>query len=138
VEGISRNRRPYDYEARLRRGDGTYRWFHTRGFPLGDAKGRIVLWHLLQTDVDDRKRAEVDLRRAYDSCADGQPLSHTGNFTADIVADEHVWSEELYRIFEFDPTMKITVQAVRDVITPTICRHSTRGSRALSPEQISI
>jgi PAS domain S-box-containing protein len=54
--------RPYDYEARLRRADGTYRWFHTRGFPLRDAEGRIVLWHLLQTDVDDRKRAEDALR----------------------------------------------------------------------------
>jgi PAS domain S-box-containing protein len=54
--------RPYDYEARLRGGDGTYRWFHTRGFPLRDAEGRVVLWHLLQTDVDDRKRAENALR----------------------------------------------------------------------------
>jgi len=54
--------RPYDYEARLRRADGTYRWFHTRGFPLRDAEGRVVLWHLLQTDVDDRKRAEDALR----------------------------------------------------------------------------
>jgi hypothetical protein len=54
--------RPYDYEARLRRADGTYRWFHTRGFPLRDAEGRIVLWYLLQTDVDDRKRAEDALR----------------------------------------------------------------------------
>jgi signal transduction histidine kinase len=60
----------------------------------------------------------VDLRRAYDSFADGQRLSHTGNFTADIVVDEHVWSEELYRIFEFDPTVPIRVQAVRDVIHP--------------------
>ena len=54
--------RPYDYEARLRRADGTYRWFHTRGFPLRDAEGHIVLWHLLQTDVDDRRRAEDALR----------------------------------------------------------------------------
>jgi PAS domain S-box-containing protein len=53
---------PYDFEARLRRADGTYRWFHTRGFPLRDAEGGIVLWHLLQTDVDDRKRAEDALR----------------------------------------------------------------------------
>jgi len=29
-----------------------------------------------------------------------------------------VWSEELYRIFEFDPAVKISVQAVRDVIHP--------------------
>src|SRR3977135_3452603 len=50
---------PYDVEARLRRADGIYRWFHTHGFPLRDTDGRIVLWYLLQTDVDDRKRAEA-------------------------------------------------------------------------------
>jgi signal transduction histidine kinase len=30
-----------------------------RGFPLRDTEGRIVHWYLLQTDVDDRKRAEA-------------------------------------------------------------------------------
>jgi len=50
---------PYDAVARLRRADGVYRWFHTHGFPLRDTDGRIVLWYLLQTDVDDRKRSEA-------------------------------------------------------------------------------
>ena len=109
---------PGDAEARLRRHDGEYRWFIFRANPLRDESGRIVRWYGVNADIEDRKRAEVDLRRAYDSFADAQRLSHTGNFTADIVADEHVWSEELYRIFEFDPAMKITVQAVRDVIHP--------------------
>ena len=49
---------PFDFEGRLRRADGVYRWFHMRGFPLRDTEGRIVLWYLLQTDADDRKRAE--------------------------------------------------------------------------------
>ena len=33
---------PYDHEARLRRADGVYRWFHTIGFPLRDEEGRII------------------------------------------------------------------------------------------------
>jgi PAS domain S-box-containing protein len=51
--------RPYDVEQRLRRADGVYRWFHTRGFPLRDTEGHVVLWYLIQRDVDDRKRAEI-------------------------------------------------------------------------------
>ena len=54
----ARTGEPYDFEARLRRADGVYRWFHTRGFPLRDASATIVLWYFLQTDIDDRKRAE--------------------------------------------------------------------------------
>ena len=49
---------PYDFEARLRRADGVYRWFHTRGLPLRDEDDRIFLWYFLQTDIDDRKQAE--------------------------------------------------------------------------------
>jgi PAS domain S-box-containing protein len=109
---------PGEAEARMRRHDGEYRWLLFRANPLRDETGAIVKWYGVNTDIEDRKRAEVDLRRAYDSFSDAQRLSHTGNFTADIVVDEHIWSEELYRIFEFDPAMKITVQAVRDVIHP--------------------
>jgi PAS domain S-box-containing protein len=109
---------PGEAEARLRRHDGEYRWFLFRANPLRDADGTILKWYGINTDIEDRKRAEVDLRRAYDSFADAQRLSHTGNFTADIVVDEHVWSEELCRIFEFDPAVPIRVQAVRDAIHP--------------------
>jgi PAS domain S-box-containing protein len=109
---------PYEVELRARRFDGVYRWFHSRGFPLRDANGQIVRWYNLLTDVEDRKRVEVELKRAYDSFADGQRLSRTGNITADIVADNHIWSEECYRLFEFDPATRISVQMVRDLIHP--------------------
>src|SRR3712207_4583268 len=105
-------------EARLRRHDGEYRWFLFRANPLRNETGAIVKWYGINTDIEDRKRAEVELRRAYDSFADAQRLSKTGNFTADIAVDEHIWSAELYRIFDIDPSTKITVQAVRDMIHP--------------------
>ena len=51
--------RPYDVEERLRGADGVYRWFHTRGFPLRDTQGHILLWYLIKRDVDDLKRGET-------------------------------------------------------------------------------
>src|SRR5271167_4764568 len=51
--------RPYDVEERLRRADGVYLWFHTRGYPLRDTNGHVVLWYLIRADVDDVKRAET-------------------------------------------------------------------------------
>src|SRR5882724_4379856 len=53
------NGQPYEVAGRQRRADGVYRWFLMRAFPLRDTDGRIVLWYLLQTDVDDRKRSEA-------------------------------------------------------------------------------
>ena len=117
-ERIVASARPGEAEARLRRHDGEYRWFLFRASPLRAADGAIVKWYGVNTDIEDRKRAEVELRRAYDSFADAQRLSRTGNFTADIAVDDHVWSEELYRIFEIDPGTRISVQMVRDIIHP--------------------
>lgn len=53
---------PFDIVQRLRRSDGVYRWFQSRGFPIRDASGRVVRWCVLLTDVDDRKRAEDAVR----------------------------------------------------------------------------
>ena len=52
----------YDVEHRLRRSDGVYRWFNSRGTPMRDAEGRVVRWYALLTDIDDRKSAEEALR----------------------------------------------------------------------------
>ena len=65
--------------------------------------GSIVKWYGVNTDIEDRKRAEAELRRAYDSFAEAQRLSKTGSFITDLVGDDHNWSDEAYRIFEFDP-----------------------------------
>jgi PAS domain S-box-containing protein len=53
---------PYEQEERHRGVDGTYRWFLARGVPQRDAEGRIVRWYGTNTDIEDRKRAEEELR----------------------------------------------------------------------------
>ncbi|PYS21874.1 MAG: hypothetical protein DMF72_15690 [Acidobacteria bacterium] len=51
----------YDDEMRLRRADGTYRWFLVRTDPLRDEQGKLVRWYGVSTDIEDRKRAEEKL-----------------------------------------------------------------------------
>ena len=51
---------PYEYELRLRGADGIYRWHLSRSVPVHDAKGSIVRWFGTSTDIDARKRAELD------------------------------------------------------------------------------
>jgi PAS domain S-box-containing protein len=55
---------PGGLEARLRRFDGEYRWFLFRAEPLRDESGSIVKWYGSSTDIEDRKRAEEELRLA--------------------------------------------------------------------------
>ena len=108
----------YEDVYQLRRADGQFRWIHSIGEPLRDPDGRITQWYGVIVDIDDQKRAEAELRRAYNSFADAQRLSKTGSFITDLLGDDHNWSEEAYRIFEFDPATKVSVQRIRDVIHP--------------------
>ncbi len=56
--------KPFEFEARLRRADGEYRWFLFRGEPLRDEVGKIVKWYGTSTDMEDRKQAEWALQEA--------------------------------------------------------------------------
>ena len=55
---------PFDLELRYRRADGVYRWFQVRILPVRDTEGRIMRWYGLITDIEERKRAEGDLKRS--------------------------------------------------------------------------
>ncbi len=57
-------RHPYDVEYRVRRRDGEYRWFKTRGVPIRDGGGNIVKWFGTCTDITDLRQAEVALRES--------------------------------------------------------------------------
>jgi PAS domain S-box-containing protein len=48
----------FEMEVRLRRTDGQYHWFLVRSCPLPDAHGKIEKWCGINTDIEDRKRAE--------------------------------------------------------------------------------
>jgi PAS domain S-box-containing protein len=53
---------PYEIEHRCRRADGVYRWFQIRALPVRDVDGSIAVWYVLMTDIEDRKRAEDEVR----------------------------------------------------------------------------
>jgi len=52
---------PYEVEFRLRRADGEFRWFLTRGVPARDESGKIIRWIGTNTDVHDQKTTEAEL-----------------------------------------------------------------------------
>jgi PAS domain S-box-containing protein len=67
-------------ESRLRRHDGTYRWFDTRAVPLYNSKGQISKWIGSNTDIDDRKRLEESQLRS-------QKLESLGTLAGGIAHD---------------------------------------------------
>ena len=75
---------PYDVEHRLRRGDGVYRWFNSRGIPVRDEEGRVVRWYSLLTDVDDHRTAEEALRSTRRKLSSAMQVATVAELSASI------------------------------------------------------
>jgi PAS domain S-box-containing protein len=103
---------------RLRRADGEYFWHHARGEPLRDGQGGVIQWYGLTVDIDERKRAEDRLRRSEAYLAEAQRLSHTGSFGWTPSTGELHWSDETFRILEYEPSIQPTIERVLQRIHP--------------------
>jgi PAS domain S-box-containing protein len=109
---------PFEFEVRARRFDGVYRWFQSRGLPLRDSNGQIVRWYNLLIDVDERKRAEQELRRSEAFLAQAQKLTQTGSLWWRVSTGEIIWSEETYRLMEYPTTVAPTVELILNRVHP--------------------
>jgi hypothetical protein len=105
-------------EGRLRRFDGEYRWFLFRTNPLRDQFGKTFKWYGTKTDIDDRKRAEEELRRSQAFIAEGQRLARLGGFSWNVESGQIKWTDQLYRIFEFEPGGLVTLERIGSRVHP--------------------
>src|SRR6202162_3449816 len=60
----------------------------------------------------DLTRAQEALRRSEAYLAEAQKLSHTGSFGWDVSSGKIYWSQETFRIFEYDPPTEPTLELV--------------------------
>src|SRR6266704_2701719 len=96
-----------------------------RKVPLREEHGKILKWYGSSIDIEDRKRAEVQLRRSAQELqrnehylVEGQRLAHMGSWALDPAGFDY-WSPELFRMHGLDPASKPpTVQEYLDCIHP--------------------
>jgi formate hydrogenlyase transcriptional activator len=69
-------------------------------------------------DGTERKRAEDALRRNEAYLAEAQRLSHTGSFGWHVSSGKIYWTEETFRIFEFETAPSTTLERVFERIHP--------------------
>ena len=124
----------YQGAMRLRRADGELRWHHARCEPLRDRQGRVVQWYGLSVDIEEGKQAEDRLRRSEAYLAEAQRLSRTGSFGWTPSTGEVHWSDETFRILEYDlgtrPTIERALQRVHPDDVAMMRRALDETSRA--------
>ena len=93
---------PFLHEARVLRSDGEYRWMLHHKVAVRDDCGQIVKWYGSSIDIEDRTRAEVQLRQSTEELhrsesylAEGQRLAHMGSWAFDPAGFDY-WSPELF------------------------------------------
>ena len=119
-------------ELRLRKADGTYRWFLGRLDPVRDDKGQIIRWYMFHTDIDDRKRAEERLQQ--ENVALREEVDKASMFE-EIVGASPTLTAVLSRVSKVassDSTVLITGETGtgKELVARAIHRRSPRASRA--------
>jgi len=71
--------------------------------PIARRIREIVKWYGTNVDIEDRKRAEEELRRSEFYLSEGQRLAHMGSWVLDAAGCFPYWSHELFHIYGLDP-----------------------------------
>ena len=91
--------KPFEAEARLRRADGEYRLMLLRKVPLRDEAGSIVKWYGSAIDIEERKRAEQELRQAEEHIRAILEYSPNWIFLKDTEGRYLLVNREIERVF---------------------------------------
>jgi PAS domain S-box-containing protein len=123
---------PFEMETRIRKGDGSYRWFLSRFNPVRDDHGNIRRWYVANTDIDDRKRTEERLQE--ENVALREEIDKTSMFE-EIVGSSPALIAALSRVSKVagsDLTVLITGETGtgKELIARAIHRRSDRSANA--------
>jgi PAS domain S-box-containing protein len=82
--GILRSGTQGESEVRIRRADGQYRWFLWRASPFFDGAGNVTQWFGINVDIENRKRAEENLRQSQNELAHVTRMTTMGELAVSI------------------------------------------------------
>ena len=124
--------KPHEFEARLLRPVGEFRWFLIRLTPLKDEQGHITRWYGTATDIEDRKRAEEEIRK--ENIALREEIIKASMFE-EIVGNSPALQQVLVRVAKVAPTdstVLITGETGtgKELIARAIHKASKRADRA--------
>ncbi|HWO32116.1 MAG TPA: PAS domain-containing protein, partial [Candidatus Acidoferrum sp.] len=93
----------FESDYRIVLPDGSIKHVHNIGHPVLSESGDIREFVGTVIDITERKLAEEAIRRSEAYLAEAQRLSHTGSWAWNVQTDALFWSEEIFRIYGYNP-----------------------------------
>lgn len=93
----------YDVEHRVVWEDGSIHWVSETGDVTRSKDGNALHMLGVVQDITERKIAQLALANREQDLIEAQALAKIGNWSADIASGELNWSDEIYRIFGYEP-----------------------------------
>src|SRR6266536_6098955 len=135
IQKMFAEHRGFDFTKRIVRPDGEIRRVRCVGSPATHA-GAVQEFIGTGIDVTEHELLTQELGRREAYLAEAQRLSHTGSFGWKPETGEIIWTDETYRIFEYDravtPTLDLLVQRVHPEERPDFQSVIERASRGAS------
>lgn len=95
------------------------RYYLANAVPLRDREERITGGVVAMLDITDRLVIEQELRKSEASLKRAQEIAHLGSWELDLAANHLTWSDEIYRIFGFQPQdFNVTYEIFLDCVHP--------------------
>lgn len=98
------------FENRYLCKDGSYKWLAWHG-TKADKHGIVTA---IGSDISERKKAELEIVKAKEVAERNatelnraQEITHIGSWYLDTVTNEVVWTEELFKMYGFDPSLPV-------------------------------
>jgi PAS domain S-box-containing protein len=112
-----RDKKDFEAEFRLLLPVGSIRYVRSIGDCTINESGEVEFIGAMR-DITESKEAQEELRRSEAFLAEGQHLSRTGSYSWRVASDEITWSDELYRIYEFEIGVPVTLELMRTRVHP--------------------
>jgi PAS domain S-box-containing protein len=91
----------------LRGQDGLYRWFLSRAVPIRDAEGKVLRWFGTNTDITDRKIADVEQQLLAERLSLATAVGKVGVWEWDLSSSMGIWDATLLEMYGFPPVATI-------------------------------
>lgn len=120
----------------IKRPQGEWRTVLANAAPIFGEDGNVEAGIVVFLDITESKKIEQKLRLNEKNLKESQRIAHVGSWSLDLATNEVIWTEELYRMFGFDPSeppppytehMKLFTPESWDLLSRSLTKTKDKG-----------